>query len=47
MLRALTVEELAGDLDPRRVEITPVGPRWHDVDWPALDAGLHHEGATH
>ena len=47
ILRALTVEELAGDLDPRRVEITPVGPRWHDVDWAAVDAGLHHEGATH
>jgi tRNA threonylcarbamoyladenosine biosynthesis protein TsaE len=47
ILRALTVEELAGDLDPRRVEITPVGPRWHDVEWAAVDAGLHHEGATH
>jgi tRNA threonylcarbamoyladenosine biosynthesis protein TsaE len=47
ILRALTVEELTGDLDPRRVEITPVGPRWHDVDWAAVDAGLHHEGATH
>jgi len=47
IVRALTVEELAGDLDPRRVEITPVGPRWHDVDWSAVDAGLHHEGATH
>jgi tRNA threonylcarbamoyladenosine biosynthesis protein TsaE len=47
ILRALTVEELAGDLDPRRVEITPVGPRWHDVDWSAVDAGLHHQGADH
>lgn len=48
ILRALTVEELSEDgLDPRRVEITPVGPRWHDVDWAAVDAGLHHEGATH
>jgi tRNA threonylcarbamoyladenosine biosynthesis protein TsaE len=50
ILRALTVEELGGDadgLDPRRVEITPVGPRWHDVDWAAVDAGLHHEGAVH
>ena len=46
ILRALTVEELAGDLDPRRVEITPVGPRWHDVDWAAVDDGLHHEGAS-
>lgn len=24
------------DLDPRRVEITPVGPRWHDLDWSAV-----------
>ncbi|GAB7003000.1 hypothetical protein JCM18899A_04710 [Nocardioides sp. AN3] len=47
ILRALTVDELTDDLDPRRVEITPVGPRWHDVDWPAVDAGLRHEGATH
>ncbi|MDH2413561.1 tRNA (adenosine(37)-N6)-threonylcarbamoyltransferase complex ATPase subunit type 1 TsaE [Nocardioides sp. CER19] len=47
ILRALTVDELAGDLDPRRVEITPVGPRWHDVDWAAVDATLHHQGATH
>ena len=30
IVRALTIEELTGDLDPRRVEITPVGPRWHD-----------------
>jgi tRNA threonylcarbamoyladenosine biosynthesis protein TsaE len=47
ILRALTADELADGLDPRRVEITPVGPRWHDMDWPAVDAGLHHEGATH
>lgn len=52
IVRAMTVEELATDgpeegLDPRRVEITPVGPRWHDVDWGSVDAGLHHEGATH
>lgn len=38
IVRALAVEELSAefggnDLDPRRVEITPVGPRWHDVDW--------------
>lgn len=31
IVRALAVDELAGDLDPRRVEITPVGPRWHDL----------------
>ena len=31
IVRALTAEELHGDLDPRRVEITPVGPRWHDL----------------
>jgi len=30
IVRALTVDELTGELDPRRVEITPVGPRWHD-----------------
>lgn len=27
--RALTVDELTGEEDPRRVEITPIGPRWH------------------
>jgi tRNA threonylcarbamoyladenosine biosynthesis protein TsaE len=27
--RALTVDELSGEDDPRRVEITPIGPRWH------------------
>jgi tRNA threonylcarbamoyladenosine biosynthesis protein TsaE len=50
ILRALTVDELGGGadgLDPRRVEITPVGPRWHDVDWAAVDDGLRHEGASH
>ena len=31
IVRALTVDELEGDEDPRRVEITPVGPRWHDL----------------
>ena len=36
IVRALTVEELSGGLDPRRVEITPVGPRWHDLDWGAV-----------
>lgn len=25
-----------GQLDPRRVEITPVGPRWHFLDWAAV-----------
>ncbi|UDY24312.1 tRNA (adenosine(37)-N6)-threonylcarbamoyltransferase complex ATPase subunit type 1 TsaE [Nocardioides sp. Kera G14] len=24
--------------DPRRVEITPIGPRWHDVDWATITA---------
>jgi tRNA threonylcarbamoyladenosine biosynthesis protein TsaE len=47
ILRALTVDELVDDRDPRRVEITPVGPRWHDVDWAVVDDGLLHEGATH
>ena len=53
IVRALTVDELPDGpdgpdgRDPRRVEITPVGPRWHDVDWAAVDDGLHHEGATH
>jgi tRNA threonylcarbamoyladenosine biosynthesis protein TsaE len=47
IFRALTVEELGADAaghpdghdgpaDPRRVEITPVGPRWHEIDWQAL-----------
>ena len=36
IVRALTVDELDGEEDPRRVEITPVGPRWHDLDWEAL-----------
>ena len=40
IVRALTVDELQGDLDPRRVELTPVGPRWHHVDWSAVDEGL-------
>jgi len=31
IVRALTVDELDGEADPRRVEITPVGPRWHDL----------------
>ncbi|MCA1981301.1 tRNA (adenosine(37)-N6)-threonylcarbamoyltransferase complex ATPase subunit type 1 TsaE [Nocardioides nematodiphilus] len=31
IVRALTIDELEGDEDPRRVEITPVGPRWHDL----------------
>jgi tRNA threonylcarbamoyladenosine biosynthesis protein TsaE len=47
IVRALTVDELTDERDPRRVEITPVGPRWHDVDWAAVDAGLAHQGATH
>jgi tRNA threonylcarbamoyladenosine biosynthesis protein TsaE len=36
IVRALAAEELPGGLDPRRVEITPVGPRWHDLDWGAV-----------
>lgn len=40
IMRALTVDELEGDLDPRRVEITPVGPRWHGIDWAAVDERL-------
>jgi tRNA threonylcarbamoyladenosine biosynthesis protein TsaE len=50
IVRALTVDELDDGpegRDPRRVEITPVGPRWHDVDWAAVDDGLSHQGATH
>jgi tRNA threonylcarbamoyladenosine biosynthesis protein TsaE len=31
IVRALAVEELDDELDPRRVEITPVGPRWHEL----------------
>lgn len=40
--RALTAEELEvlpggqEPLDPRRVEVTPIGPRWHEVDWAAI-----------
>lgn len=36
LVRALTTAELEGDLDPRRVEITPIGARWHDVDWAGI-----------
>ena len=36
IVRALTAEELDGDLDPRRVEITPVGPRWHSLSFEGL-----------
>ncbi|WP_300681351.1 tRNA (adenosine(37)-N6)-threonylcarbamoyltransferase complex ATPase subunit type 1 TsaE [Nocardioides sp.] len=41
--RALTAEDvseddLAAGIDPRRVEITPIGERWHDVDWAAITA---------
>ncbi|MFT4286731.1 tRNA (adenosine(37)-N6)-threonylcarbamoyltransferase complex ATPase subunit type 1 TsaE [Nocardioides sp.] len=41
IVRALAVDELSaefggGGLDPRRVEITPVGPRWHILDWGAV-----------
>lgn len=33
IVRALTVDELDGEDDPRRVEITPVGPRWHALSF--------------
>lgn len=33
IVRALTVDELQGEEDPRRVEITPVGPRWHSLSF--------------
>ena len=36
IVRALTIDELEGDEDPRRVEITPVGPRWHDLSFDEL-----------
>jgi tRNA threonylcarbamoyladenosine biosynthesis protein TsaE len=36
IVRALTIDELDGEEDPRRVEITPVGPRWHDLDFATL-----------
>lgn len=36
LVRALTSEELVDETDPRRAEITPVGARWHDVDWAAI-----------
>ncbi|MFT4264493.1 MAG: tRNA (adenosine(37)-N6)-threonylcarbamoyltransferase complex ATPase subunit type 1 TsaE [Nocardioides sp.] len=29
-------DAVAGHDDPRRVAITPVGQRWHDVDWAAI-----------
>lgn len=32
----LVEDHEVADLDPRRVEITPVGPRWHDLDWSAV-----------
>lgn len=32
-LGAGEVDPTDGSQDPRRVEITPVGPRWHDLDW--------------
>lgn len=31
IIRALAHEDEHGDLDPRRVLMTPVGPRWHDL----------------
>ena len=35
IIRALAHEEEHDDLDPRRVLMTPVGPRWHDLDVPS------------
>jgi len=38
IVRALAVDELDDDgRDPRRVELTPVGPRWHDFSADGLD----------
>ncbi len=34
IIRALAHEDEHEDLDPRRVLMTPVGPRWHDLDVP-------------
>jgi tRNA threonylcarbamoyladenosine biosynthesis protein TsaE len=36
IVRALTVDELTGEEDPRRVEITPVGSRWHALSLEGL-----------
>ncbi len=36
IIRALAHDdELDADLDPRRVLMTPIGPRWHDLDVPS------------
>ncbi len=35
IIRALAHEDEHDELDPRRVLMTPVGPRWHDLDVPA------------
>jgi tRNA threonylcarbamoyladenosine biosynthesis protein TsaE len=36
IVRALTADELTGEEDPRRVEITPIGPRWHTLSLEGL-----------
>ncbi len=35
IIRALAHEDEHDDLDPRRVLMTPIGPRWHDLEVPA------------
>jgi tRNA threonylcarbamoyladenosine biosynthesis protein TsaE len=35
-LSEIGTADLAEGIDPRRVEITPVGERWHDVDWATI-----------
>ncbi len=35
-VRIVRSDEPEGDLDPRRVEITPIGPRWHALSFRAL-----------
>ncbi len=35
-VQIVRADEADGDLDPRRVELTPVGPRWHALSFRAL-----------
>lgn len=35
IIRALAHDDEGADLDPRRVLMTPIGPRWHDLRVPA------------
>ena len=35
IIRALADEEVDSDLDPRRVLMTPIGPRWYEMDVPS------------